>query len=154
MALEIIKNELSVSGVNEVEATGEFSLLEAKPVLFPGSVYGFFVELTDEEAKAFYKEALSRKANAIDVFDKFKPIRDNLYPIYWGKDKSIGKRPYEHLKDPKGTGSIRLSTYTTLHDKRIQCVSIIVDDNQKFEGHLQRKYPHLLLTKTVQFNAT
>lgn len=105
--LEIVKNELNAAGVREVDATGEFSLSDNKPKLFPGGVYGFFVELTKEEAKAFFSEASDRNAIYLKSFDQFKPIKDSFYPIYWGKDKSIGKRPYEHLKNPKGTGSGR-----------------------------------------------
>jgi hypothetical protein len=152
--LEIIKRELKFSGCNEVNAVGEFSLSEHKPILFPGGVYGFFVELTKKEAVGFYQEAYDRQATFVESLDKFKPIKDNFYPIYWGKDKSIGKRPYEHLKDPKGTGSIRLSTYKSLKDKRIISITIIVDNNDKFETHLQNKFPHLLLTKTAQHNTT
>jgi len=151
--LEIVKNELSVAGVREVGATGEFSLSDSKPKLFPGGVYGFFVELTEEEAKAFFTEASDRNAIYLESFDQFKPIKDSFYPIYWGKDKSIGKRPYEHLKNPKGTGSIRLSTYHSLVNKRIHSIAIIVDNNDKLESHLQNKFPHLLLTKTEQYNA-
>ena len=151
--LEIIKNELSAAGVNEVGATGSFFLNEDKPKLFPGSVYGFFVKLSGEESKKFFNEALKRNATCLESPEKFKPIKDSFYPIYWGKDKSIGKRPYEHLNNPKGTGSIRLSTYKSLKNKRIYSVAIIVNDNDKLEKHLQNKFPHLLLTKTEQYNA-
>jgi len=151
--LEIVKNELTVVGVSQVEATGEFSLSDSEPKLFPGGVYGFFVELSDKEAREFFNEATERNTTFTKSFDKFNPIKDSFYPIYWGKDKSIGKRPYEHLKNPKGTGSIRLSTYQSLKNKRIHSIAIVVDDNDKLERHLQTKFPHLLLTKTEQYNA-
>ena len=148
--LNFIKSEFSNAGVNEVPAVGEFSLSDDNPKLFPGGVYGFFVVLTQDEAKSFFDEASERRATFIDSAEKFKPIKDNIYPIYWGKDKSIGKRPYEHLKNPKGTGSIRLSTYSSLAGKKIQSIAVVVDDNEKLELHLQEKYPHLLLTKKQQ----
>lgn len=154
--IEIVKNELSVAGVREVGITGEFDLLDKnnKPKLFPGGVYGFFVELTEEEAKAFFTETSNRNAIYLESFDQFKPIKDCFYPVYWGKDKSIGKRPYEHLKNPKGTGSIQLGTYASLENKRIHCIAIVVNDNDKLESHLQNKFPHLLKTTTKQYNAT
>jgi len=150
---EIVKNELKAAGVNQVDASGEFFLSDSMPKLFPGGVYGFFVELSEEEAKKFFNEASERNSASLDSFGKFKPIKDNFYPIYWGKDKSIGKRPYEHLKNSKGTGSIRLSTYRSLENKKIHSITIIVDDNDKLENHLQNQFPHLLLTKTEQYNA-
>jgi len=149
----IVKNELEKAGVKQVDANGEFSLSDSKPKLFPGGVYGFFVELSKEDARAFFNEASKRNAANLSSFEEFKPIKGNFYPIYWGKDKSIGKRPYEHLGNPKGTGSIRLSTYKSLEKKQIHTFVIIVDDNEKLESHLQKNFPHLLLTKTEQFKA-
>lgn len=154
MFLSIIREQLSLADVSEVPAVGAFKLCDETPKLFPGSVYGFFVELTPEEVKALFEEAQNRSATFISSLENFKPIKDNYYPIYWGKDKSIGKRPYEHIKNPKGTGAIRLSTYKSLHGKTIHSLAIVVDDNDKLENYLQRKYPHLLLTKTEQYIAT
>jgi len=151
--LEIIKKELVPAGVKQVEASGKFFLHDSKPKLFPGGVYGFFVTLSEDEAQCFFNEALKRNAANFKLIEEFKPISNSSYPIYWGKDKSIGKRPYEHLGDPKGTGSIRLSTYKSLLNKEIHTVTIVVDDNKKLECHLQSKFPHLLKTKTEQFNA-
>ncbi|EHH2490117.1 hypothetical protein CGH86_23305 [Vibrio parahaemolyticus] len=150
---EIIRKELEKIDVREVIASGTFTLETPKPQLFPGSIYGFAVELSECEAENFFNEAEERGANFLKSFDSFNPIEGNLYPIYWGKDKSLGKRPYEHLGDPKGTGAIRLSTYSSLKNKTIHTVVVVVDDNDKLERHLQRKYPHLLLTKTKQHNA-
>jgi len=151
--LEIVKNELKLAGVIEVEATGKFFLSDSKPKLFPGGVYGFFVELSEKEVQEFFNEAIERKASNLKSVSDFKVIKDNLYPIYWGKDKSIGKRPYEHLKNYKGTGSIRLETYKSLVNKQIHSIAIVVDNNNKLERHLQKRFPHLLLTKTEQYNA-
>ena len=151
--IKIVKQELNAAGVKEVSAEGTFTLSEDKPKLFSGGVYGFFVELSNEEAKDFFEEASKRNTLYLKSFSQFMPIKDSFYPIYWGKDKSIGKRPYEHLKNPKGTGSIRLNTYKSLKNKTIHSLTIVVDDNEKFENHLQNKFPHLLLTKTEQYNA-
>lgn len=152
--IDFMKKELKSAGVKEVNAMGEFHLSDKSPKLFPGAVYGFFAEFTKCEAKEFFDEATKRASSYLDSFEKFKPIKDSIYPIYWGKDKSIGKRPYEHLRNPKGTGSIRLSTYKALENKKIISATVVVDDNDKFESHLQSKYPHLLLTKTAQHNGT
>ena len=151
--LEIVKSEFASAGVREVAAVGKFLLSDCKPKLFPGSVYGFFVNLSRKEAKEFFDEARQRQALYTDDFSDFQPIKDDYYPIYWGKDKALGKRPHEHLKDPKGTGSIRLSTYRSLRGKEIHSIVVIVDDNEKLENHLQKMYPHLLLTKTAQHNS-
>lgn len=149
--LSIVKDELQNAGVSEVPAVGEFILGSANPELFPGGVYGFFVELQPDEATAFYNEASERNAAFIKSREAFKPIKDNFYPIYWGKDKSIGKRPYEHIKNPKGTGAIRLSTYRTLIGKKIYNFTVVVNDSERLERYLQNKFPHLLLTKTAQY---
>lgn len=151
--LEIVKNELQAAGVNEVDAKGVFYISEKNPKLFPGSVYGFFVALSEEEALVFFDEANGRNSSNLKTFKQFKIIKDDFYPIYWGKDKSIGKRPYEHLRNPKGTGSIRLETYQSLALKKIHCIAIVVDDNAKLESYLQRKFPHLLMTKTKKHDA-
>ncbi len=70
--------------------------------------------------KSFSTEAKDRGENLLKSFDNFNSIDGNLYPIYWGK------RPYEHLDNPKGTGSIRLSTYDSLKNKTIHTVVVMV----------------------------
>ena len=152
--LSIVKDELQNAGVLEVPAVGEFILGSASPELFPGGVYGFFVELQPDEATAFYNEAFNRGTASISSREAFKPIKDNFYPIYWGKDKSIGKRAYDHIKNPDGNGVIRLATYNSLNGKVIHIFTMIVDDYKKLEIHLQNKYPHLLLTTKPKHIAT
>jgi hypothetical protein len=148
--MEFLKKELENSNISEVMPIGEFIVGDEKPKLFPGSTYGFLAILDIDSAKKLFDEASSRNASNISSLEYFRPVFENVYPLYWGKDKSIGKRPYEHLYDPSGTGSIRLHTYQCLNDIHILCFAITVNENEKFEKHLQNNYPHLLVTKTEQ----
>ena len=131
--------------VQEVFAIGTFNLSDKSPVLFPGGVYAFFTQLTESEALELHAESSARGLANIPV-EEFLPVFDNLYVLYWGKDKSIGTRPYQHFGNPSGTGAIRLSTYKSLANKEIICANIIVSDFNIFEVHLQHKYPQLLKT--------
>lgn len=113
--------------------------------LHPNSVYGFFVEMNVNELDKLKEEAKQNGTIAKNS-DSCKPFFGNVYPLYWGKDKCIYKRPDEHLKNPKGNFVLRLSTYHSLKGKKIYCATIAVDYYEKFENHLQEKYAHLLKT--------
>lgn len=116
-----MRETIKKNGILEVTANGDFTLGANDVVLFPGSVYGFAACLTEDEKQALFNEASQKGLSRISNASDFKPIEGNLYPIYWGKDKQIGARPYQHLKDPTGTGAIRLSTYKALKEKNICC---------------------------------
>ena len=152
--ISFVKRELDDAGVSEVSACGEFKPSDSGRVLFPGGVYGFFANLSNEEAQVCLNEARNRNSlNCVDE-SKFKPVLDNWHPIYWGKDRSIGMRPYQHLNNPSGTGSIRLSTYESLRDKDCACIAIVVDDFEKLESYMQDRFPHLLKTTNAVHTAS
>lgn len=148
---EAIKRALEGSGILEVAACGEFILPATKPTLFPGAVYGFGVCLNQEERRALFDEARARGSARLAELEQFKPIEGLLYPIYWGKDKQLGARPYQHLQNPKKTGAIRLSTYSSLRGKTIACAAIVVSDNVEAERVIQKAFPNLLKCSTSKY---
>lgn len=126
-------------------------------LLFPVGVYGFSVELVEEERDELFKEAEEKGLSKLENIDRFLPIcgtRPRQYPLYWGQDRYIAHRLSAHLArcdSYKGTGSIRLNMYKSLRGKQIYCAVIIVKDKNtatEIEGLLQNKYPNLLKTKT------
>lgn len=138
----------------EVPASGEFCLSEGVIALFPAAIYGFAARFTEFEKLELFEEAQRRGLCSLNSINAFKPIEDDLYPIYWGKDKQLGARPYEHLGNPDGTGAIRLSTYMALRGKTISCATLVVVDNSNAELAIQRAFPHLLKTSTKKHIGT
>ncbi|VVP26789.1 hypothetical protein PS862_04146 [Pseudomonas fluorescens] len=145
-----MRKVLMANGIAEVPASGEFILPAAKPTLFPGAVYGFAVCLSESERDALFSEAQARRSSRLAKISSFKPIEDNLYPIYWGKDKQLGARPHQHLQNPTKTGAIRLSTYGTLSGKVLACATLVVSDYVAAERIIQRAFPDLLKTTSVK----
>ena len=143
-----MRRVLSGTGVEEVTAGGEFTLPAFRPTLFPGAVYGFAANLSQADLKALIDEARHRKLSRVSRLEDVHPIEGTLYPLYWGKDKHLGARPYQHLNDPRKTGAIRLSTYKALHGKPIACVSLVVSDYAAAERILRTAYPDMLKTST------
>lgn len=148
-----MKSALGTKGIHEIAASGEFAFPALKPILFPGAVYGFAVSLSENDRRAFFEEATIRGGSRLATLEDFRPVEGSLYPLYWGKDKQLGARPYQHIGNPKGTGSIRLSTYSTLIGKRIVCASIVVPDNVHAEQILQSVFPDILKTSTVVYDS-
>jgi len=149
--LETMRIILGDQGIAEVAASGEFKLSDPKPLLFPGAVYGFAACLSEQEVKALFMEAQARGTSRLKDFGSFKPLHGSLYPIYWGKDKQLGARLYQHLGNPSKTGAIRLSTYSTLLGKALVCASLVVSDNISAERILQTAFPDLLKTSTTKY---
>lgn len=143
-----MKRALNESEIKEVAASGEFILPSTRPSLFPGGVYGFGVHLDESELRDVFEEARERKLNRISDLSGFRSIEGDFYPLYWGKDKQLGARPYQHLNDPTKTGAIRLSTYESLAGKTIACATLVVSDYAKAEAIIQRVFPDLLKTTT------
>ncbi|MGR3178828.1 MAG: hypothetical protein ACUZ8E_12305 [Candidatus Anammoxibacter sp.] len=146
--LSVMQAAFKNNKIEVVHASGDFTLVkDQKMVLFPGSVYGFAVSLNKNEKQELFNEASKKGLAQLNTASDLKPIKGNLYPLYWGKDKQIGARPYQHLRNPKGTGAIRLSTYNALIGKEISCAVVVVS-NCEAEKVLQKTYPCLLKTTT------
>lgn len=146
-----MRRVFSEQNIQEVTASGEFIISSEKPTLFPGAVYGFAVRLSEIEREALLVEAVARGLSRLTDISKFVPMSENLYPVYWGKDKQLGARPHQHLGDPVKTGAIRLSTYSALKGKTLACASLVVSDYSTAELILQRAFPCLLKTTTAQY---
>ncbi len=155
--IALVSKQLSPAGCKKCHAFGSFKneANNKRKSIMPGAVYGFFVRLTSAEAKALFAEATSKGAAKLSREEEFKPMFDAVYPLYWGKDKSLGARLHNHLNNPdgkvegkkSGTGIIRLCAYSCLHGKNIGCYCVVVDDFKKFEKHLHTAYKDLLKTK-------
>jgi hypothetical protein len=148
--IEIVRAELDGVNYLEVDVVGSFvneSNNKGKS-LTPGSVYGFFASLDQNEVQALFKEANDKGSCRLKNVNEFKPIIGDIYPLYWGKDKSLGSRINAHINNPEGgTGIVRFCAYKCLHGKKISCIAVVVNDNSSFEKHLQKKFPDILLTK-------
>ena len=114
----------------------------------PGATYGFCVRLSDQESDSVFNEARSKQTARLTNVEEWHPIKKDIYPLYWGKDKMLGARVHQHLKNTKKTGLARLCAYTTLHGKEIACVALTVSQYSEFEAALHRERPHLLLAVT------
>lgn len=155
--ITLVSGQLSPAGCKKCDAFGIFKneANNNRKNIMPGAVYGFFVKLTSTEAKKLFNEAASKGAAKLSREEDFKPMFDDVYPLYWGKDKSLGARLHNHLNNPdgraegkkSGTGIIRLCAYSSLHGKNIGCYCVVVDDFKKFEKHLHTVYKDLLKTK-------
>lgn len=152
--LSAMRGVLYRVGIPEVPASGEFYLSSLPTVMFPGAVYGFAARLTDSERLSLFEEAQKRGLSRLRSISSFKPIEDDLYPIYWGKDKHLGARPHQHLGNPVGTGAIRLSTYKALNGKTIACTVLVVSDYVRAELAIQNAFPDLLKTTTKKHSDT
>ena len=122
-----------------------------KALNLPGAVYGFSVRLNTSEKNAVFAEAKERQATRFVSIQSWLPIGEDVYPLYWGKDKMLGARIHQHLNNNKSTGLARLCTYTTLHNMHIACVALTVTNYSNLETALQRAHPHLLLTTNRVF---
>jgi len=119
-----------------------------KALNLPGSTYGFCVRLNDQERQAVFRESLTKRSSRLNNVQEWRPIAEDIYPLYWGKDKMLGARIHQHLKNTKKTGLARLCAYTTLHGKEIACVSLTVTQYSELEAALHQERPHLLLAVT------
>jgi hypothetical protein len=147
-----MKQAAQSCAVSVVEACGIFqnSASDAGITLFPCATYGFAVELTAAEKVAVFNEAQQKNTTKLTNVTNWKPLFDNCYPLYWGHDKMLGARPYQHPHNTKKTGLIRLCAYTALHGKNIAVVTLTVTDSIGLEKELQKTNPPLLITVTRQ----
>lgn len=111
-----------------------------------GSVYGIAVQLTQSEVRDFWN-AYSGK-NQMKHIEEWKPIEENYYPLYWGKDKFLGDRMYKHTKVYKKTGTARLCLRKELDGKDIIYGICICSDYSAAEQILHQTYPALYTKKT------
>lgn len=148
-----MRKVLAAEKLNEVAASGEIVLPVSPQTLFPGAVYGFAARLSKEDLHTSFQEATKRGLARPSMLESIKPIEDELYPLYWGKDKQIGARPYQHLNNPVGTGAIRLSTYQSLLGKPIACATLVVSDHVAAERAIQKAFPDILKTSTKKHDA-
>ena len=117
-----------------------------KALNLPGAVYGFTVRLNTSEKNAVFAEAQQKQTTRLPSIQSWLPLEEDIYPLYWGKDKMLGARIHQHLKNNKSTGLIRLCAYESLYNKNIACVALTVTDYSNLEAALQIAHPHLLLT--------
>lgn len=136
--------------VKQVVAEGTFlnTATNVKALNLPGSTYGFCVRLNKQERASLFDEAINKRTSRLSNIQDWLPLSEDVYPLYWGKDKMLGARIHQHLKNTKTTGLARLCAYTTLHSKEIACVALTVTQYSALETALQHERPHLLLAGT------
>ncbi len=114
----------------------------------PGAVYGFYVRLSDKEHNEVFDEAIKKKSTRLSNIQEWRPLSEDIYPLYWGKDKMLGARIHQHLKNTQTTGLARLCAYETLLGREIACVALTVTQYTLLEKALQNERPHLLVAVT------
>lgn len=145
---------LKVAGKNNIQVrTADATFINlpdnTNSLHLPGATYGFCVRLSPEERDAIFLEAKSYQTNRISSSEEWLPIKENIYPLYWGKDKSLGERIYRHLKNnSEGTGLVRLCAYSSLINKEIACVSLTVTKYTNLESELRNSHADLLKTSS------
>lgn len=147
--LNLVKNEAKSIGIStKSDLSTEFRLTNGNRFL-PSSVYFLGLELNSSELQNLQNEAKKFKSLGKGMTSP-KPvieISSTFYMLYSGIDQEISKRLREHCRNPNGTtGSLRLSSYNTLREKKLYCGVVVVDEERKLEKHLQEKYPNLLKT--------
>lgn len=136
--------------IQKTVAEGVFtnSATNKKALNLPGAAYGFCIRLNEQERNAVFAEAKKKGTTRLKSIQEWRPLSEDIFPLYWGKDKMLGARIHQHLKNTKKTGLARLCAYTTLHSKEIACVALTVTQYSELEGALQNERPHLLLAVT------
>lgn len=131
-------------------AVGVFTNSETNvnSLVLPGATYGFCVRLSPDQRHNVFKESQNFRTNRFVEISCWSSIQDDIYPLYWGKDKMLGARIHQHLKNTQTTGLARLCAYTSLHGKEIACVALTVSKYAELELALQRDRPHLLKAVT------
>jgi len=101
------------------------------------SVYGFWIKLDKEKKKEVFEDTECGEVHL---------IRDNWYPLYWGKDIYAGSRMDAHIAEPEGTGTMGLSKYNSLKDGEIISGGVLVEFKkyEGFEKYLHENYKPIL----------
>lgn len=91
-----------ISGIINSVGSCECALSDTR-----GSVYGIAIKLENESDKmdAFSVTEGRRKTQDIK---EWEPIKDNWYPLYWGKDKNMGARLTSHCHALTSTATLQL----------------------------------------------
>ncbi len=117
---------------------GNFDFVKKQVVQNAGSVYGVFINITEEEL-----------ANLPNEYRKDAYKYNDYYVLYWGKDVHPSNRISEHLKANVNTGSLHLNKRKVLHKYELIWGCIIVNNYDKFEQHLHEKYKPILGSNKV-----
>lgn len=126
----------------------EFLINGVLPKKTKGTVYGFIVQLSRKELLNLTDEAKEMGTLKNENLFNTKPIFENFYVLYWGKNLDVYGRINAHLNGHKGGNSnLHLKDYENLAEKKILYGTIYVDDNKKLEDFLIENYPPLLKTK-------
>ena len=71
-----------------VEGTFTNTATNSKVLNLPGATYGFCTRLTAQEKDKVFTEAKNFGANRVTKVSQWLPIKDDIYPLYWGKDQN------------------------------------------------------------------
>lgn len=135
-----------------------------------GSVYGFVIELLDDNEKDTFITSLDKQKSIIplesgkekykeekfsinrDNLGKWEPIKkgSHLYPLYWGRGKWLGYRVVEHVKSHTKVGSIWLFGIEALENRTIYFGTLACDKCKIHEDNLHRNLPDILKTFSRQ----
>lgn len=130
-----------ISGKVEDIGTVNCSLSDGR-----GCVYGFAVRIDEnlDELKEKLKEQCSVNN---DTLDNWMPIKDNWYPLYWGRDLNMGLRLDSHVKEITGTGTIQLCKIDALKGHEVVYGALPCINYKENESKMHNRYPDILKTR-------
>lgn len=118
-----------------------------------GFVYGFVIKIRNSKEKKELYNYLNKEdrcnQNSINKCKKWKPIKNDYYPLYWGRAVSAKSRLIQHIKGANGTNSIILNGLDMLKKYDIVFGAVFCGvDYDKVEKKMHKNYPDIL--KTIQ----
>ena len=129
-----------ISGIVENIGTEECSISPGR-----GSVYGVAVLIKDDSDKEAIYNQVPIIQRAITI-DKWKQLKDNYYPLYWGKDINMGARLQSHTKTMQTTGTIQMNNLKCLIGHKAVYGAIPCANYEENERKLIKSYACLLKT--------
>lgn len=111
-----------------------------------GSVYGVAIKLKDESDKKQVFKAIPEERRNNTKVENWKPIDENYYPLYWGKDINMGIRIHSHTRSMKSTGTLQLNTLQALKGREVIYGVLPCLNCEKHEKQMHEKYPDILKT--------
>lgn len=147
----VVETLIKIIGTDKIEyisgkvlnvGTNECELSEKR-----GSVYGFAIRLkTQNDVVKVFNSIIKERRNINNVSD-WQPIKEDYYPLYWGRDTNMGARIFSHTRSMKSTGTIQLNTISTvLRNYEIVYGAVPCLNYEKNEEILHDRYVQLLCT--------
>ena len=110
--------------------------------LSTGSVYGIFaIKTIKSDIGKLFEETNKLEGSVVPIDEK-----EEIYPVYWGKDINPGSRIVVHSRPNPKTGNAKLEEIQELRNFKLIFGSIFITKYKDFESYLYENYPPLIGT--------